>query len=187
MNSNFDFVLQGFNRLWKVSVILILIGSPQKIVQRSQVIAPRCPIEIRIAADYSIFENGAQKIDCCVRCVVTGPVLLKPNVVHVILSKFWKQKFDEHGMVTFAIDRNGDSLLIFEERWTNEATVPKSTANYHSLWVHRLLNDDVWIFWARNATIFLNDPIALFPKQSEMYWKIALIEWHSVRPAVAVI
>ena len=146
MNGNFDFVFQGLNRLWMVSVTLILNGSPQKIVQRGQITAPRRPIDIRISADYSIFENGAQKIDCYVGCVASGPVLLKPNVVHVILFNFWKQKFVEHGTVTLAIDRNGGSLLIFEEKWPNDATVPKSAPNSHSLWVHRLLNDDVWIF-----------------------------------------
>ena len=38
-----------------------LNGSPQKIVQCGQITAPRRPIDIRISADYSIFENGAQK------------------------------------------------------------------------------------------------------------------------------
>ena len=59
MNGNFDFVFQGFNRLSMVSVTLILNGSPQKIIQRGQIIASRRPIDIRISADYSIFENGA--------------------------------------------------------------------------------------------------------------------------------
>ena len=130
MNGNFDFVFQGLNRLWMVSVTLILNGSPHKIVQRGQITAPRCPIDIRISADYSIFENGAQKIDGYVGCVANGPVLLKPSVVHVILINFWKQKFLEHGTITLAIDRNGGSLLIFEEKWPNDATVPKSAPNF---------------------------------------------------------
>ena len=134
MNGNFDFVFRGLNRLWMVSVTLILNGSTQKIVQWGQITAPRRPIDIRISANYSIFENGAQKIDCYVRCVSSGPVLLKPNVVHVILT------------LTFAIDRNGGSLLIFEEKWPKDATVPKSAPNSHLLWMHRLLNDDLWIF-----------------------------------------
>ena len=146
MNSNFDFVFQGLNRLWMVNVTLILNGSPQNIVQRGQITAPWQSIDIRISADYSIFENGAQKIDCYVGCVASGPVLLKPNVVHVILFNFWKQKFVEHCTVMLAIDRNGGSLLIFEEKWPNDATVPKSAPNSHSLWVHRLLTDDFWIF-----------------------------------------
>ena len=143
MNGNFDFVFQGLNRLWMVSVTLILNGFPQKIVQRGQITAPRRPIGIRISADYSIFENGAQKIDCYVGCVASGPVLLKANVGHVILFNFWKQKFIEHGTVTLAIHRNGGALLIFEEKWPNDATIPKSAPNSHSLWVHRLLNDAV--------------------------------------------
>ena len=138
----FDFVFQGLNRLRMVSVTLILNGSPQKIVQRGRITAPKRPMDIRISDDYSIFENGAQKTDCYVGCVASIPVLLKPNVVHVILFNFWKQKFVEHGTVTLAIDRNGGSLLIFEEKWPNYATVPKSAPNSYSLWVHRLLNDD---------------------------------------------
>ena len=98
---------------------------------------------MRISADYSIFENGAQNIDCDVACVARDPVLLKPNVVHVILFNFWKQKFVENGTVTLAIDRNSGSLLISEEKWHNDATVPIYAQKSHSLWVHRLLNDDV--------------------------------------------
>ena len=187
MNGNFDFLIQGINRLRMVSVTLILNGSPQKIVQRGQITTPRRPIDIRIPADYSIFENGAQKIDCYVGHLSSGPVLLKPNVVHVILFNFWKQKFVEHGTVTLAIDRNGGFLLLFEEKWPNDATVPQSAPNSHSLWVHRILNDDVWIFRASNATILLIGLIDLLPKRSKIYWKIGLIKWGTVRPAVAVI
>ena len=75
MNGNFDFVFQGLNRLWMVSVILILNDSPQKIVQRGQIKAPMRPIDIGISADYSIFENGAQKIYYYVGCVAIGLVL----------------------------------------------------------------------------------------------------------------
>ena len=187
MNGNFDFVFQGLICLWMVSITLILNGSPQKIVQRRQNTAPRWPLDMKISADYSIFENGAQNIDCYVGCVASSPVLLKPNVVPVILFNFWKQKFVEHGTVTLAIGPNGGSLLVFAEKWPNDATVPKSAPNSHSLWVHRLLNDEVWNFWASNATILLIDLIDPLPKQSKMYWKIGLIEWGTVRPAVAVI
>ena len=93
MNGNFDFVFQGINRLWVVSVTLILKGSPQKKIQRGQITAPRRPIDISISADYSISKNSAQKIDGYVGCVASGPVLVKPNVTYVILFKFWKQKF----------------------------------------------------------------------------------------------
>ena len=123
MNVNFDFVFQGLNRLWIASIKLILDGSAQKKVQRGQITAPRRPIDIRISADYLILENDAQKTDCYVGCVASGPVLLKPNVVHAILFNFWKQKFVEHGTVTLVIDRNDDSLLIFEEKWPNNADV----------------------------------------------------------------
>ena len=79
-----------------LSITLILNGSPQKIVQRGQITAPRRPIDIRISADYSIFKNGAQKTDCYVGCVASGPVLLKPNIFHVILFNFCKQTFLEY-------------------------------------------------------------------------------------------
>ena len=92
-------------------------------VQRGQITAPRRPIDIRISAHYSIFENGAQKIDCYVGCVASCPILLKPNVVHIILFNFREQKFVEHDTVTLAIDRNGGSLLIFEEKWLSNKTI----------------------------------------------------------------
>ena len=154
MNGNFDFVFQGLNRLWMVSVTLILNGSPQKIVQRSQITAPRRSIDIRISADYSIFENGVQKIVCYVGSVESGPVFLKLNFVHVILFNFWEKKF------------------VSEEKGPNDTTVLKSAPNSHSLWTHRLLNDDFWISWAPNAIILLID---LLPTQSKMYWKS--FEW----------
>ena len=142
MNVNLDFVFQGLNRLWMVSVTLILNGYPQKIVQRAQMTTPSRRIDIRISSDYSIFENGAQKIICYFSYVASGPVLLKSNVVYAILLNFWKQKFVEHGMVALAIDRNSGSLLILP----NDATVPKSVPNSHSLWMHRLLNNDILFF-----------------------------------------
>ena len=43
MNGNFGFVFQGLNRLWMVTVTLIHNGSPQKMVQRGQITAPRRP------------------------------------------------------------------------------------------------------------------------------------------------
>ena len=131
-----------------VSLTLILNGCPQKVVQLGQITTLRRPIDIRDSAGYSIFENGAKQIDCYVGFLASGHVLLKSNVVHVILFNFWKHKFVEHGTVTLAIDRNGGFLIIFEEKWSNDATIPKSAPNSHSLCVHRLLNDDVWIFWA---------------------------------------
>ena len=127
-NGNFDFVFQGINRLWMVSVTLILNGSPQKIVQRGQITALRRPINIQISADYSIFENGAQKINCYVGCLTSGHVLLKPNFVHVPLT------------VTAApcsfSKKNGPMMPPYQNL----------QPNCRSLWVHRLLNDDVWIF-----------------------------------------
>ena len=120
-------VSESCSFVWMINVTLILNGSSQKIVRRGQITVPRRPIDIRISADYSIFENGAQKSDCYVGCVC--------------------------------------------------------------------LNDDVWIFWAPNATILLID-IASDVKMG-FIWKDDFsvkmlifdqtIEWGNVRPAVAVI
>ena len=60
MNGNFDFVYQGINRLWMVSVTLVFNGSPQKIVQRGKITAPRQPIDNIISADYLTFKNGVK-------------------------------------------------------------------------------------------------------------------------------
>ena len=133
------------------------------------------------------FRKGYKKIDCYVSCVTSGLVMLEHNVIHVILFNFLKQKFVKYGTVMLVIDRSDISLLIFEEKWPNDATVPKSAPNSHSLWVHQFLNDEVWIFRAPNATILLIYRIDLLPKQSKMYWKIGLIEWGTVRPAMAVV
>ncbi|KZC15026.1 hypothetical protein WN55_08619, partial [Dufourea novaeangliae] len=51
VNGNFDFMFQVVNRLWMVSVTLVLNGSPQKKIQRSQIAASRWPIDISISAD----------------------------------------------------------------------------------------------------------------------------------------
>ena len=58
-----------------VNVTLILNSSPQKIVERGQITDPRRPIDIKISADYSIFENGAQKIKRYVGFVENAPIL----------------------------------------------------------------------------------------------------------------
>ena len=64
MNGNFEFVFQGLSCLWMVIVTLICDVSLQKIVQRGLIKAPRRPIDIRISADYSIFEKDEREIDC---------------------------------------------------------------------------------------------------------------------------
>ena len=44
------------------------------------------------------------------RLWMVSPILLKPNVVHVIFFNFCEQKF---------VDHNDSSLLIFGEKWPN--------------------------------------------------------------------
>ena len=98
----------------------------------------------------AIFKNRARNIECSFDCVARSAVLLKPNVANVLLFNFCEQKFIQHGPITIAIDCNGLSLLIFEEKWSNYAA-PKSD----SFWADRLFNVCVRVFCAPNATILL--------------------------------
>ena len=56
-------------------------------------------------------------IDCRFGCVARSVVLLKSNVADYLLFNFCEQKFVQHGPITIAVDCNGPSLLIFEEKW----------------------------------------------------------------------
>ena len=78
-----------------------------------------------------------------------------PKVVNILLFNLCEQKFVQHGPMTIAIDCNGLSSLIFEEKWPNYASAPKSASNNDSFWVRRLFNVCVWFFCAPNAKILL--------------------------------
>ena len=54
-----------------------------------------------------------------------------------------------------AINCNGLSFLIFEEKWSNYTSGPKSAPNSDSFWVRRLFEVCVLVFCAPNATILL--------------------------------
>ena len=82
-------------------------------------------------------------------------VLLKPNVVNILLFNLYEQKFLLHGPTRIAIDCNGLSLLICEEKWRNYASKPKSAPNSDSFWVRRLFNVCVRVFYAPNEAILL--------------------------------
>ena len=139
--------------LWRVGVTLIFDGNPQIIVQRCQIAAPRWPNDISSAADNAIFKSRAQNIECSFGCVARSAVLLKPNVVNILLFHFCEQKFIQHGPITIPIDCNGLSLLIFEGKWPNYASGPKSR-------VRRLFKVCVRVFCAPNATtlLYVNKP-----------------------------
>ena len=117
--------------------------------------APRWPNDISSATDNAIFKNRVQNIECSFGCVARSAVLLKPNIVNILLFIFCEQKFVQHGPITIAIDCNGHSLLIFEEKWPNYASGLKSAPNSDSFWVRRLFNVCVRVFCAPNATILL--------------------------------
>ena len=73
-----------------------------------------------------------------------------------ILFNFCEQKFIQHGPITIAIHCNGHYLLIFEEKWPNYGSGPKSATNSDPFWVRRLpFNVCVWVSCAPNATILL--------------------------------
>ena len=77
--------------------------------------------------------------------------LLKPNVANILLFNFCEQKFVQLGPITIAIDCNGLSLLIFEEKCPNYVSGPKSAPNSNSFRERRLFNVCVWVFCAPNA------------------------------------
>ena len=118
------------------------------------------------------FKNRAQIIECSFGCVARSVVLLKLNVANILLFNFWEQKFVQYGPITIAIDCNGLSLLIFEEKWANYASGPKSAPNsaFFSFWVRRLFNVCVGVFCAKKTTILF----VYIPAKIEMsfIWKL---------------
>ena len=93
-------------------LILIFDGTPQIIVQRCQIAAPRWPNDISSAADNAIFNNRAQNIECSLGCVARIAVLLKPNIVNILLFNFCEEKCVQRGLITFAIDCNGPIMNL---------------------------------------------------------------------------
>ena len=117
--------------------------------QRCQIAATKWPNDISSAADNAIFKSRAQNIEnkCC----------------QYPLLQFLLTIIVQHSSITIAIDCNGLTLFIFEEKW------PKSATNSDSFWVRRLFNVCVRFFYALNATILL----VYIPAEIEMsfIWK----------------
>ena len=135
------------------------------------------------SADYSNYENGAQKIDCYVGCVASRAVLLKPNVDHIILFNFWKRKLVEQGTATLATGCHGNSLLTFEK---NSPMMPPFQNPHQTVTrcgcIDFSMIENEWLMsWNTKSELPF---MVLKPKQSKMYSKIGLIEWGTVRPAV---
>ena len=78
----------NFIQLAVYTIGAIFDGTPQIIVQRCQITAPRWPNDISSAADNKIFNNRAQNIECSFGCVARSAVLLKSNVANVLLFNF---------------------------------------------------------------------------------------------------
>ena len=141
---------------FKASIVSVIFdGTPQILVQRYQIVAARWPNNINSAADNAILKNRVQNIECSFGCVARSAVLLKPNIANILLFNFSEEKFFQYGPVTIAIDCNGLSLHICEEKWPNYATGPKSAPNSNSFWVRRLFNVCMRVFYAPNAIILL--------------------------------
>ena len=70
-----------------------------------------------------------QNIEGSFGCVALSADLLKPNVANILFFNVCEEKFVQHGSITIVIDCNGFSLLIFEEKWSNYASEPKSAPN----------------------------------------------------------
>ena len=100
-------------------------------------------------------KNRAHNIECSFGCAAHSAVLLKPNFANILLFNFCEQKFVQHGPIKIAIDYNGLSLLIFEEKWANYASGPKYAPNSDLFWVHRLFTVCVRVFCSPNETILL--------------------------------
>ena len=139
--------------LWLGGVTLIFDCTPQIIVQRCQIAAPRWLNDISSTTDNAIIKNRAQNIECSFGCVARSAVLFKTNVANIVLFNFCEQKFFQHAPLTIAIDCNGLSLLIFEEKRPNYASGPQFAPNSDSFWVRRLFTVFVRVFCAPNATI----------------------------------
>ena len=90
-------------------------------------------------------------------------VLLKPNVANILNFNLCEQKFVQHGMITIAIDCNGLSLLIFEEKWPNYASGPKSATNSDSFWLRWLFNVCVRVF-----CLFIYPPRSIWASTEKM-------------------
>ena len=88
INGFTNIVNSSFNCLCLIGVALIFNGTPQIIIQRCQIAAPRWRNDISSAADNDVFENRAQNIERSFFCVARSVVLLKPNIVNILFSIF---------------------------------------------------------------------------------------------------
>ena len=140
----------NYDQIFKRKSITI---TTQIIGLRCQIAAPKWPNDISSAADNEIFKNRVYNIECSFGCMACCAILLKSNIANILLFNFCEQKFVQHGPITVAIDCNGHSLLIFEEKWQNYVSGPKSSPNSDSIWVRRLFNVCMRVFCAPNATI----------------------------------
>ena len=106
--------LQSVKCLWLISVTRIFDGTPQIIVQRCQIAAPRRPNDISTAADNAIFKTRAQNIDCSFVYVSRSAVLLPISPSSIFMNKnFCVPKCDNFDCLPTRRDQNELDL----KRW----------------------------------------------------------------------
>ena len=95
-----------------------------------------------------------QNTECRFGRVARSAVLLKPNFANSLVFNFCQQEFVQQGPIMIAIDCNGLSFLIFEEKWPNYVFETKPALNSDSFGMRLLFNVCVRVFCATNSTIF---------------------------------
>ena len=119
-NFKLDIRTKFINRRWLVGIDQRLDVVPQQIVQRRQIARPRRPTDCNISWD-----NTFSKIDCDIRCVACGAVLLEPHVLQVHIIQLGRKILGYHWTVAIPIHSNVPVLIITaEEVRPNEAAGP---------------------------------------------------------------
>ena len=88
-------------------------------------------------------------------------------------------KGHQHCPITIAIDCNGHSLHIFEKKWPNYASAPKSALYTDLFWVRRLFNVCVRFSCTSNVTILVvyipvKIKMSFIPKDDLFFAKIGV-------------
>ena len=144
---------QCINQLWFINTNKWFHISPQKVIQRRQIIRSWRPIHGSISWDDLFMKIFFQQIDGFVCCMARCTILLKPEVSYNNILNFWQHKFIDHYSVacaiygythSFRISKDFSNFLLNNRRsslnrrksWTlfNEKSLKFSaTASYKTL------------------------------------------------------
>ena len=113
----------------------------------------------------------AQNIECSFGCVTPCTVLW--NQTNIFPFNFCEQKFLQHGPITIGL-----SLPIFEEKWSNYASGPKSAPNSDPFLMRRLFNVCVLVFCVLNIKVQGHLKCWL--------WRMASLQWAEPKKACQV-